>query len=118
MNANTTEATDNTDDSPQPIAELSFDMRIVHLFDDGEVITSYDGGAACSEHGPLGPAHEMNRQQCTHLVDTTEMDLPMFDSSMFVGSAASDRAIQDEAFERIAENDPERIINESQQYEV
>ena len=109
---------DNTDDSPQPIAELSFDMRIVHLFDDGEVITSYGGGAACSEHGPLGPANDINRQQCTHLVDTREMDLPTFDSSMFVGSAANDRLIQDEAFERIAENDPERIINESQRYEI
>jgi hypothetical protein len=107
----------NTDESPQPIAELSFDTRIVHLFDDGEAIASYDGGADCSEHGPLGPANDMNRQQCTHLVDTREMDLPMFDSSMFVGSAANDRAIQDEAFERISNRDPERIINESQRYE-
>jgi hypothetical protein len=119
MNANTTEATDNTDDGPQPIAEVAFSERVVQLYDDGATVELlFDGSASCSEHGALDRAHDMNVAQCDHQHDTDGMDLPTFDSEDFLVAAATDRTIQDEAFERISKRDPERIINEYQRYEV
>ena len=92
--------------SPDPIAELSYQKRTVVLFDDGAVVTLGDGNWWCSEH--TGSPSAPPREECDHSAETTST-VPSFAGEMFVGAAATDRAVQDEVVSRLLENDPERL---------
>ena len=91
---------------PEPIAELSFEERTVVLFDDGATVDIGVGDWSCSEHtgSPGGPPIE----ECNHYAGNT--DGPSFEGKSFQGAAATDRTIQNEVLSRLAENDPERLV--------
>jgi len=88
--------------SPTAIAELSFQKRTVVLFDDGAVVTLGVGDGSCSQHRSL------TDEQCDHSAEE-DAPVPSFAGEMFVGAAATDRAVQDEVISRLLENDPERL---------
>ena len=114
---NRTEASTMTDQqqSPEPIAELSFDVRTVVLFDDGAMIETGVGDWWCSEHtGTIDETAREVKEECDHLVGETTSDIPSFDGEMFVGAAATDRTIQNEVLSRLLENDPERLAESAE----
>ena len=92
--------------SPAAIAGLSFQKRTVVLFDDGAVVTLGDGNWWCSEH--TGSPSAPPREECDHSAEQGA-PVPSFAGEMFVGAAATDRAVQDEVVSRLLENDPERL---------
>lgn len=93
--------------SPTAIAELSYQKRTVVLFDDGAVVTLGDGNWWCSEH--TGSPSAPPREECDHSAAAMTSTVPAFAGEMFVGAAATDRAVQDEVVSRLLENDPERL---------
>lgn len=90
-----------TQDSPTPIGEVSFDDHTAVLFSDGAVVTLGVGGGSCSAHGTL-------MGECDHDSDA-DNDVPTFDGEAFLDAAGSDSAIQTEALSRLAQDDPERV---------
>jgi hypothetical protein len=96
--------------TPEPIAELSFDVRTVVLFDDGAMIETGVGDWWCSEHtGTLDGTAREAQEKCDHVVGEATNTIPSFSGELLVGAAATDRTIQDEVLQRLAENDPERL---------
>ena len=86
----------------EPIAEVMFDELTAVLFDDGAVVTLGVGDGSCSQHRSL------TDEQCDHSAEE-DAPVPSFAAEMFVGAAATDRAVQDEVISRLLENDPERL---------
>jgi len=91
---------------PKPIAELSFGERAVVLFDDGAIVDIGVGDWSCSEH--TGPPGGPPIEECDHYAGNT--DAPPFEGKSLKGAAATDRTIQNEVLSRLAENDPERLV--------
>jgi len=97
----------NQKQSPEPIAELSFEELTTVLFNDGAIVTLGVGDWSCSEH--TGPPSGLPIEECDHYARNLT-DVPSFEGKWFQDAAATDRMIQNEVLSRLAENDPERLV--------
>jgi len=93
--------------SPDPIAELSFEGRTAVLFNDGAIVTLGVGDWSCSHHTKQPGGFSI--EECNHYAGNLT-DVPSFEGKSLQGAAATDRTIQNEVLSRLAENDPERLV--------